>query len=368
MRSLTQRLAAGLQRCFAASFPVKGLLESAGRFLGSLRPEISLDPQTGSPSVSLHPDAADSPLALQTLWERIARITEEIDSLVVLDEFQDVALVEEAPAQLRTCLEALGDVPVLLLGSKRHMLAELFAAPGAPLAGWGTDLEFRSIPYDDYHAYIEERFSQRRLAIAREVSRGLQDDMQRVPEAINRLCAQIMELHERTEIGPEHVRSALLKLLENREGRHASYLSAFSGTDETVLTEIARRGTVEHPQSKRFLGGVGLSSRTVALSFRRLWNQGVIELVAGGYRIADPCSPPISFGTADRAAARTRSSCGPRLDSAADRSVIAAGCRPPRARTDGRARTESRPARYGRSARPAFGRWSRSATSAGRRR
>lgn len=288
MRSLTQRLAAGLQRCFAASFPVKGLLESAGRFLGSLRPEISLDPQTGSPSVSLHPDAADSPLALQTLWERIARITEEIDSLVVLDEFQDVALVEEAPAQLRTCLEALGDVPVLLLGSKRHMLAELFAAPGAPLAGWGTDLEFRSIPYDDYHAYIEERFSQRRLAIAREVSRGLQDDMQRVPEAINRLCAQIMELHERTEIGREHVRSALLKLLENREGRHASYLSAFSGTDETVLTEIARRGTVEHPQSKRFLGGVGLSSRTVALSFRRLWNQGVIELVAGGYRIADP--------------------------------------------------------------------------------
>lgn len=288
MRSLTQRLTAGLQRCFAASFPVKGLLESAGRLLGSLRPEVSLDPHTGSPSVSLHPGAADAGIALQTLWERIARIAEEIDSLIVLDEFQDVALVEEAPAQLRACLEALGGAPVLLLGSKRHMLAELFAAPGAPLAGWGTDLEFRPIPYDDYHVYIAERFEQRRLTIPREVSTSLQDEMQRVPEAINRLCAQIMELHEDAEIGRQHVRSALLQLLENREGRFAAYLSAFSATDETVLTEIARRGAVEHPQSKRFLSAVGLSSRTVALSFRRLRDQGVIERAANRYRIADP--------------------------------------------------------------------------------
>ena len=288
MRALTQRLAAGLQRCFAASFPVKGLVESAGRFLGSMRPAISVDPHTGSPSLSLQPAAADPHAALQTLWERIARIAEEIDSLIVLDEFQDVALVEEGPAQLRACLEALGGVPVLLLGSKRHMLAELFAAPGAPLAGWGTDLEFRPIPYDDYHAYIEERFSQRRLTISSDVAQSLQDDMQRVPEAINRLCAQLMELHEGAEIGRQHVRSALLALLENREGRYAAYLSAFSGTDESVLTEIARRGAVEHPQSKRFLSGVGFSSRTVALSFRRLQDRGVIERAAHGYRIADP--------------------------------------------------------------------------------
>ena len=56
MQSLSLRLSTGLQRSFAASFPVKSLLESAGRFLGALRPEIALDPQTGSPSLSLHAD------------------------------------------------------------------------------------------------------------------------------------------------------------------------------------------------------------------------------------------------------------------------------------------------------------------------
>ena len=80
MRSLTQRMAASLQRCFAASFPVKGLLENAGRFLGSLRPEITLDPQTGSPSLSLHPGDAEPSRTLQTLWDQM-----RAGRLIVLD-------------------------------------------------------------------------------------------------------------------------------------------------------------------------------------------------------------------------------------------------------------------------------------------
>ena len=288
MQSLNRRLATGLQRSFAASFPGRSLLENAGRFLGALRPEIALDPQTGSPSLSLHAREREPGRDLQTLWEQIAGITEEVDSLIVLDEFQDVALIKEAPAQLRSCLEALGEVPILLLGSKRHMLADLFAAPDAPLSAWGTDLEFRPIPYHDYHEYMEERFGPRRLTVSPEVAMSLQDDMQRVPEAINRLCAQLLELYQATAIDHAQVRSALVKLLENREGRFASYLSTFSGTDESVLTEIARRETVEHPQSKSFLASVRLSNRTVALSVKRLRDRGEIEHVTDGYRLADP--------------------------------------------------------------------------------
>lgn len=288
MQSLTRRLATGLQRSFAASFPAKGFMENVGRFLAALRPEISLDPQTGNPSLSLHSRGRETGPGLEALWEHVARIAEEVDSLIVLDEFQDVALVPEAPAQLRACLEALGAVPVLLLGSKRHMLTDLFAAPGAPLSEWGSELEFKSIPYGEYHAYLEERFSPRRLTISPEVAARLQDDVQRVPEAINRLGAQLLESHEAAEIDYPKVRAALVALLENREGRYASYLTAFSGTDESVLTEIARRGGVEHPQSKSFLAGVRLSSRTVALSVKRLCDRGVIERLPDHYRVADP--------------------------------------------------------------------------------
>ena len=62
-------------------------MENADRFLGALRPEIALDPQTGSPSLSLHARHPEPGLSLQTLWEHIAGITAEVESLIVLDGF-----------------------------------------------------------------------------------------------------------------------------------------------------------------------------------------------------------------------------------------------------------------------------------------
>jgi AAA+ ATPase superfamily predicted ATPase len=97
LQSLSRRIATGLQRSFAASVPVKSLLENAGRFLGALRPAIALDPQTGSPSLSLQAHDSEPDRSLQTLWEHIAGITAAVDSLIVLDEFQDVAFIEEVP-------------------------------------------------------------------------------------------------------------------------------------------------------------------------------------------------------------------------------------------------------------------------------
>jgi hypothetical protein len=60
-------------------------------------------------------------------------------------------------------------------GSKRHLLSSLFANPEAPLNGWGTDLEFQAIPYDEFHPYIQERSLQNNLTITDENARYLQD-------------------------------------------------------------------------------------------------------------------------------------------------------------------------------------------------
>jgi len=288
IHSLTGRMTASLQRSFSSSFPVKGLLENARRFLGSLRPEISIDSQTGVPNISLKTDDSSPAQSIQALWENITGITSEIPSLIVLDEFQDIAFINEGPSMMRTCLESLGDTPVLILGSKRHILSGLFAKPSASLNGWGTDLEFKAIPYDEYHQYIVERFETRQLSITFDHAVHLQDSMLRVPEAINRLCFQMQEVYENTDIDEKRIAAAIERLLENREGRYAAYLSAFSGTDERVVCEIARRSPVRQPQGKDFVAALNLSSRTAGLAVKRLMDSGVLEFTPEGYRIGDP--------------------------------------------------------------------------------
>ena len=288
LESLAERLAAGLERCFAESFPVKHLLENAGRFLGSLRPEISVDAQTGSPALALKTGGAPAAVTVHTIWDHIMAIARERSALVVLDEFQDVALVHQGPQVMRYGLEALGAVPTIVMGSKRHMLSDLFARPDAPLAGWGTDLEFGPIPYESYHRYILERFEVAGLTITPEAAKVMQDMLQRVPEAINRVGQQILELFSAQAIGVPEIQAAVLETLRMRASRYEGYLEPFSGTDQRVMVAVARRGTVEQPQSKSFIGSIELTARTVGLSIRRLWNRGVVERHAGSYRIADP--------------------------------------------------------------------------------
>ncbi|MEW5816831.1 MAG: hypothetical protein AB1798_15730 [Spirochaetota bacterium] len=288
MESLVSRLIAAFERSFAESFPLKNLMENAKRFIASLKPEVSFDELTGKPALSLRILERPDRETLQAIFVHFAKIAAKIPSLIVLDEFQDIVHVKESLGILREAFEQIEAASIIVLGSKRHLLSEIFAKPSAPLAGWGTDLEFSPIPYDDYHAYINERFRQNGLTISLDNARYLQDSLQRVPESVNRLCQQIMDLYKNREISKDLIAVALRKLLENRESRYEFYLARFSASEEKVLRSLAKIGKIEKPLSKSFLAETALSNRTVSLVFKRLMDTGVIERTSGVYRISDP--------------------------------------------------------------------------------
>ena len=116
----------------------------------------------------------------------------------------------------------------------------------------------------------------------------MQDMLQRVPEAVNRVGQQILELFSGQDIGVREVQAAVLETLRVRASRYESYMEPFSGTDQRVIIAAARRGGVEKPQSKAFVAEVELTARTVGVSVRRLWDRGVLERCGGMWRIADP--------------------------------------------------------------------------------
>ncbi|MCK5008469.1 MAG: hypothetical protein KAR73_13850, partial [Spirochaetales bacterium] len=123
------------------------------------------------------------------------------------------------------------------------------------LNGWGTDLEFSPIPYDEFHAYIQDRFQQNGLTISYKNAQYLQD---------------------------------LVQLLENRESRYETYLGQFSATELKVLIALAKEQVVVHPQSKKFLSSTSLSARAIGQIINRLMDRGVLEKIAQGYRLSDP--------------------------------------------------------------------------------
>lgn len=286
--SLVARLQNAFERSFADSFPVRNLVENIKRFLSGLKPDITVDPVTSQTGLSLKIVPGSKEYSIQYLFQLIKQIAAKVPVLVVLDEFQDIAKVDGAQSLFRQAFEDLGDVPVIVMGSQRHILSDIFSRPDAPLAFWGNDLRFQPIAYDEYHDYIQERFDQRGLKIDAECSKYLQDQLWRIPEPINIVSHQIFNSHENVELKKEHVNLAIGNLLESKRSRYESYLAGFSVAEEKVCVNLAKVGSIEKPQSKDFVSACRVTSRTVGKIFKKFQYKGIIEKSDFGYRLSDP--------------------------------------------------------------------------------
>lgn len=288
LESIDHRISKGFESSFRRSFPGKSFMEGVGKFLAGLRPQITIDPQNGSPSLSITSEVGRKHISVDEIFETISKIAKERDTIIVLDEFQDIAFVEEAQGIFRNIFQNIKDLPLIVMGSKRHILANMLANPDAPLAMFGEDVEFGPISYDEYHAYIMERFGTRKLKMTPDDSKYLQDALCRVPEAINIVCAEMMENLSDVSTGKNEIALAIQNVVAKRQSRYEEYLSYFSENEESVLTAIAKTSPVKHPNGKAFLKMLKPTSRMVGILVGQLYDRSVIDKKDDGFYVTDP--------------------------------------------------------------------------------
>ncbi len=286
--SIIGRLMNSFERSFNESFPVKNIFENIKSLLSMLQPEVSIDSITGNPSVSLGISADKKEYTISYVFQLISAISKKIPVLIVIDEFQDIVRVDEAQALFRSVFQEMHNMPVILMGSKRHLLGDIFSIPDAPLYSWGIDIEIPSIPYNEYQVYINDRFSTKNIHIAYDEAVYLQNLMHRIPEPVNIICQQIMDIYDNLEITKEIINNSLKQILDNRESRYEIQIQGFSETEEKILIELAKIKTIEKPQSKIFIAKTNLTSRTIGKIFDKLLQIGIIEKTGTYYRISDP--------------------------------------------------------------------------------
>lgn len=289
LASIHERVRKEFARSFGESFPGKQLLTSVKQFLRGLRPQIGVDELTGMPTITLGNISQPATESFGELLAVIRRqVAPNIPTLLVFDEFQDIALVAEAQGLMRQALQEFHGVPIIVMGSKQHLLAEMFAKPNAPLAGFGEDLEFEPIPHREYYDYMMERFVLYHIRMPYDVSAQMQDLLNRNPEAINMVCATLVRQHPRQTVSVEDVVAAIDHTVENRRSRYETYLGQCSEREERILLAIAHAGTVRQPTGKTMLQVTSVSPRGMKVVLYNLLNRSVIERSDRGYHLSDP--------------------------------------------------------------------------------
>lgn len=289
LEAISNRIHKAFERAFSETFPTESLFDATKEFLLGLRPTIEFDPLTNVPSISFSPINKSVTTDFEKLFEIIRKsISPKIPTLIIIDEFQDIAFVEGAQGLIRNALQYFNQIPIILLGSKKHILTQIFSVPNAPLAGFGEDLEFGTISHQEYTDYIQTRFDRKKIKISFEDSQKLQDVLYRSPESINIVCNEIYNSFSDKEITWEDIANSVIKIVDKRKSRYEEYLANFTEKEELLLVALQKAQPVKQPTSMAFLNTVNISNRSVSEILKYMYNHSIVDKTAEGYRITDP--------------------------------------------------------------------------------
>lgn len=291
LESIQVRLENAFTQGLRKSFPVKSKLLSVVDLIKSLRPVLNVDPITGQLDVSLSFTKETISKRLELIFLQISALHAKHPILLIFDEFQDVHFVAEAEAHLRHHLQFLPkDLPVIITGSKNHLLQKMFAAGKAPFANWGLPIELPRISANDYHSYMMERFQPSKIKVSLEMVQVMLDTLQGVPEAVNIICAMVMDylLPQGGEVTVKIMHEAIDMATERFASIYRSILQRVTSLEIQVMRSLALHGPVSQPRGKVFLRLIDSSPAGVSAAVKRLEDDGLIYQMTEGYVVCDP--------------------------------------------------------------------------------
>jgi hypothetical protein len=290
LSQISERMAIAFSEAYNSCFKMKSVFNNMLKIIKGIKPSIELD-EKGYPKLSFGIEEGEKIRPFTDVLKQLDLIyASNIPILLALDEFQDIALIDQAEALFRNGLENIDSrIPVVILGSKQHLINRIFARPKAPFFNWGTHVYFEAIDYHEYWQYMDERFKQEGLRISFENAVYLQDKMSRIPEAINRLCFALL-FHDiaKGEITKENIDSGLGKIVSDRRNEPEIYLSGFTASEQKVIINLAKMAPVLHPQGKDFLKSINLTAPGVRKIMMKLEDKTVVYKEDAGYILADP--------------------------------------------------------------------------------
>ena len=290
LSQISERMVIAFSEAYNSCFKMKSVFNNMLKIIKGIKPSIELDDK-GYPKLSFGIEEGEKLRPFTDILKQLDLIyASNIPILLALDEFQDIALIDQAEALFRNGLEHIDSrIPVVILGSKQHLINRIFARPKAPFFNWGTHVYFEAIDYHEYWQYMDERFKQKGLRISFENAVYLQDKMSRMPEAINRLCFALL-FHDiaKGEIRKENIDSGLGKIVSDRRNEPEIYLSGFTASDQKVIINIAKMEPVLHPQGKDFIKSINLTAPGVRKIMMKLEDEAVVYKEDAGYILADP--------------------------------------------------------------------------------
>src|SRR5215217_6539574 len=260
-----------------------------------LTPTITIDPNDGAVSFSFDARAApeDIDATLEELLTMLGRIAADRGRRVVLvlDEFQEVVDIDPALIKLmRSVFQEQPEVAHIYLGSKRHMMRQIFNDENEPFWRSAKQIQLGVIPPGEFASYARARFEQTGKELGTDACEGALNLTGGHPYATQQLFYFLWEATPAGLAGdPPAVDRALDATLRSEHSHFSLIWDGVSSAQKRVLQALAQESP-GRPLSSDFQRRHSLpATPTIQTALAALERGELVKRARRGeYQIAEP--------------------------------------------------------------------------------
>lgn len=258
------------------------------RLLAGSELGLSISPGVGFKVRVGQRDAPDPSAVLHALLDVLVKVaTQRGGLLLVLDEFQDVARVENLDAVLRSHLQHARDVAVLFAGSRPSLLRALFEDRARPFYAQAEVIEVRRFDVATAAGIVEDGFEAtgRGAGVAADVVAHATDGH---PQRLMLVAHLMWEMVDPGETADQEIAGAAIERADARtDAEHRATVDALDRTHRETLRAVAGYGSPYARAAERTLGLARSSAQSAVAA---LLADAALERDpdSGAWRVVDP--------------------------------------------------------------------------------
>ena len=212
------------------------------------------------------------------------------EAVVVFDEFQEIANFEddEIERKMRSAFQAHRNVSYIFMGSKTHLMREIFNNPNRPFYKSGKHFPLQKIDPTELRKFAEDRFSSGGISAGKGEMEEVLNTTECHPYYFQMLCNVLWEICQDSGVILHHDIQESLDTLISRES--STYVAVWEGLTEKQRSLMVALASEKYPAvfSAGFLGRYSLgSSSSIQKALKRLMERDQVRQENGSYVIVD---------------------------------------------------------------------------------
>ena len=267
----------------------QSVLQWFSSFVKGITPSLSFD--QGEPTFKLDYKALP---ATETDISEVINLANKLDEdkkvVVVFDEFQEINSMdgEVFEKQLRANIQFHNNVSYVFMGSKTHLIKEMFENKSRAFYKSGKMYPINKIPRNESEAFVAKRFSDTKVEIHSNAVQKILDLSENIPYYLQYISSETWNLSFVEKLVTiEKVYQAKEKILDAQGDYYREIVSNLSLYQKKLLSALCQSGEKIFSTAYSKTYNLGASSSTQR-AVQKLIQNGHIENEGDRYIFSDP--------------------------------------------------------------------------------